>query len=128
MKTMKSKKGQTMLEYIIIVALIAISLIAAYKEYMKYFVKYPKLIEPFFTSEEKVIHKNTQCSKCGKNPIEGVLYKCLNCKKYDLCQNCEKIYGEKHGHNFLKLRKENYLQELEKVIETKNKDMKNNLI
>ena len=81
-----------------------------YKKYINYLVKYPKLIQPFFTSEEKVIHKNTKCSECGISPIEGILYKCLNCKKYDLCQKCEKIFGEKHGHNFLMLRKEQYLK------------------
>ena len=81
-----------------------------YKKYINYLVKYPKLIQPFFTSEEKVIHKNTKCSECGISPIEGILYKCLSCKKYDLCQKCEKIFGEKHGHNFLMLRKEEYLK------------------
>ena len=81
-----------------------------YKKYINYLVKYPKLIQPFFTSEEKVIHKNTKCSECGISPIEGILYKCLSCKKYDLCQKCENIFGEKHGHNFLMLRKEQYLK------------------
>ena len=81
-----------------------------YKKYINYLVKYPKLIQPFFTSEEKVIHKNIKCSECGISPIEGILYKCLNCEKYDLCQNCEKIFGEKHGHYFLMLRKEQYLK------------------
>ena len=91
-----------------------------YKKYKNYFVKYPKLIFPFFTSEEKVIHKNAKCSKCGLNPIEGTLYKCLTCDKYDLCQNCEKIFGEKHGHNFLILRNEKYLDDLKKIINDKN--------
>ena len=86
-----------------------------FKKYKNYMVKYPKLIHPFFTSEEKVIHKNQICSECGISPIEGIMYKCLSCKKYDLCQNCEKIYGEKHGHNFLMLRKEEYLKDFEKI-------------
>ena len=82
-----------------------------YKKYINFFVKYPKLIEPFFTAEKKAIHKNNKCSECGISPIEGTLYKCLSCKRYDLCQNCEKKYGEKHGHNFLMLRKEKYLND-----------------
>ena len=92
-----------------------------FKKYINIFVKYPKLVEPYFTSEEKVIHNNTKCSECGLNNIEGILYKCVKCKKYDLCQKCEKVYGEKHGHNFLVLRKENYLNDLEKAINSKNK-------
>ena len=87
-----------------------------YKKYINYLVNYPKLIQPFFTSVEKVIHKNTKCSECGISPIEGILYKCLSCKKYDLCQKCEKIFGEKHGHNFLMLRKEKYLKLFEDKI------------
>ena len=95
-----------------------------YKKYINYLVKYPKLIQPFFTSEEKVIHKNTKCSECGISPIEGILYKCLSCKKYDLCQKCEKIFGEKHGHNFLMLRKEKYLKLFEdKIKENKDENM-----
>ena len=54
---------------------------------------------------EKVIHKNSKCSKCGKSPIEGIRYLCLQCKSYELCQSCEKKYGEKHGHQLLMLRR-----------------------
>ena len=97
-----------------------------YKKYINYLVKYPKLIQPFFTSEEKVIHKNTKCSECGISPIEGILYKCLSCKKYDLCQKCEKIFGEKHGHNFLMLRKEQYLKLFkDKIKEDKDENREN---
>ena len=97
-----------------------------YKKYINYLVKYPKLIQPFFTSEEKVIHKNTKCSECGISPIEGILYKCLSCKKYDLCQKCEKIFGEKHGHNFLMLRKEQYLKLFkDKIKEDKDENIEN---
>jgi len=49
-----------------------------YKKYINYIVRYPKLIQPFFTSEEKVIHRNTKCSECGVSPVEGILYKCLS--------------------------------------------------
>ena len=97
-----------------------------YKKYINYIVRYPKLIQPFFTSEEKVIHKNSRCSGCGINPIEGILYRCINCEKYDLCQKCEKIFGEKHGHNFLVIRKEKYLQDLEKAIKDKNNEQMDN--
>ena len=90
-----------------------------YKKYINYIVKYPKLVEPFFTAEDRVIHKNTICSECNITPIEGILYKCLTCKKYDLCEKCEKIYGEKHGHNFFMIRKEQYSEDLKKIYNDK---------
>lgn len=83
---------------------------------------------------EKVIHKNTKCSKCGKSPIEGIRYLCLQCKSYELCQSCEKKYGEKHGHQLLMLRRaedfdifKNYffnkkkVEELDKIEEEEKK-------
>ena len=83
---------------------------------------------------EKVIHKNTKCSKCGKSPIEGIRYICLQCKSYELCQSCEKKYGEKHGHPLLMLRRaedfdkfKNYffnkkkVEELDKIEEEEKK-------
>ena len=48
----------------------------AYKKYINYLIKYPKLVEPFFTAEDKVIHKNTICSECKKGS-RG----CVQCKK-----------------------------------------------
>lgn len=50
--------------------------------------------------------KNTKCSQCGKSPVEGIRYYCLNCASYVLCQICEKEYGEKHGHALLMIRNE----------------------
>ena len=85
----------------------------------KFLIKYPKLIQPFFISEDISIHKNKSCSGCGICPIKGIMYKCLSCSKFNLCQNCEKKYAEKHGHYFLMLRKENYLNDLAKICNDK---------
>ena len=64
----------------------------------------------------KVIHENSKCSQCGKSPIEGIRYYCLNCLSYDLCEKCEKKYGEKHGHEMLMLRRPNDLKKYKKNI------------
>ncbi len=55
--------------------------------------------------EAKVAHKNSKCSKCGKSPIEGIRYFCMQCLTFELCQSCEKEYGKEHGHPLLKLRR-----------------------
>ena len=53
---------------------------------------------------ESLIHTGIKCSICQKFPIIGTRYKCLQCKSYDLCEECEKTHGMKHGHLLLKLR------------------------
>ena len=53
---------------------------------------------------ESLIHKGIKCSLCQRYPIVGIRYKCLQCKSYDLCEDCEKTHGLKHGHLLLKLR------------------------
>ena len=90
-----------------------------FQKLRKYLIKYPKLIQPYFTSEDIIIHKNKICSGCGISPIEGIMYKCLCCAKFNLCQNCEKKYAEKHGHNLLVLRRDNYLNDLAKIFNDK---------
>ena len=81
-----------------------------YQDLKDFFINYPKLIEPSFTSKEKIIHKNSKCKECGISPIEGTKYICMNCNSYELCSICENKFGEKHGHPLLKLRKADYLE------------------
>lgn len=81
-----------------------------YQRIKKMIISYPKLIEPYFIEKEKVIHINSKCSECGISPIIGIKYHCLNCDLYELCNDCEKKLGEKHGHPLLKLRKVDYLE------------------
>ena len=91
-----------------------------YQKYKNYFLKYPNLIEPYFTEEEKPIFTKYKCSECKINPIEGIMYICLNCENYTLCQKCENSCGEIHGHPLLMLRKEKYLEDFKKLIEDKD--------
>ena len=63
---------------------------------------------------ESLIHNGVKCSLCQTFPIVGIRYKCLQCKSYDLCENCEKTHGLKHGHLLIKLRNNKQLNMLEK--------------
>ena len=53
---------------------------------------------------EYLIHHGIKCDLCQKFPIVGIRYKCLQCKSYNLCEDCEKKEGMNHGHLLLKLR------------------------
>ena len=85
-------------------------------------------------NKTKVVHENSKCSKCGQSPIEGIRYYCLKCETFELCSECEKNYGEKHGHELLKIRrpedfnifkneiiKQKELQNLNKIEENEEK-------
>lgn len=87
-----------------------------YQDLKDFIINYPKLIEPSFAPKEKIIHKNSKCKECGISPIEGIKYICMNCNSYELCSICEKRFGEKHGHPFLKLRKADYFEKFFKKI------------
>ena len=53
---------------------------------------------------ESLIHHGIKCDLCQRFPIVGIRYKCLQCKSYNLCEDCEKKEGMNHGHLLLKLR------------------------
>ena len=53
---------------------------------------------------ESLIHHGIKCDLCQKFPIVGIRYKCLQCKSYNLCEDCEIKEGMNHGHLLLKLR------------------------
>lgn len=52
--------------------------------------KEPIVLEPLVKPliKPKIIHSNIVCNECKMSPIVGSRFKCLNCKDYDLCQNC----------------------------------------
>ena len=51
----------------------------------------------------KNIHFGVECCGCGCTPIMGARYKCSVCEKVDFCEQCEKKYGENHGHPLIKI-------------------------
>lgn len=65
------------------------------------------------------IHVNVKCDKCNKIPIVGIRYKCAVCGDFDLCESCEEYFGEKHGHPFFIMRKN------ENTVPTQNKTSRN---
>lgn len=59
---------------------------------------------------KKEIHNNSKCSICDMSPIVGTRYLCLECEKYEMCEECEKKLGEMHGHQMLVLRRNKDLE------------------
>ncbi len=74
-----------------------------------------------------VKHNNKKCKKCGEDPIEGILYKCSECREYYLCEKCEQInyFDKSHIHNFIKIRKPSIKYNIEQKLLENNK---NNII
>ena len=52
---------------------------------------------------DKIVHYNIACDGCKAFPIIGCRYKCTICDDFDYCEECEKKFGEKHNHPFLKI-------------------------
>ena len=53
---------------------------------------------------DSLIHYGIKCNACGKFPIAGIRYKCIQCNSYNLCEECEIKCGKNHGHSLLQLR------------------------
>ena len=53
---------------------------------------------------DSLIHFGIKCNACGKFPIAGIRYKCIQCNSYNLCEECEIKCGKNHGHSLLQLR------------------------
>ena len=60
----------------------------------------------FLNNNNFIIHYDIYCSKCNKI-IEGIRYKCSECKNYNLCSKCEEINNKtnEHDHDFYKIKK-----------------------
>jgi|UniRef100_A0A6C0BFN3 hypothetical protein len=55
-----------------------------------------------------VIHTGVFCNVCGKHNITGVRYKCLFCKDFDMCEDCEaKTTLHDATHSFIKIKDTN---------------------
>lgn len=50
-------------------------------------------------------HQFTTCRGCKVSPIRGVLYKCVQCQDYDLCESCKKARIHK-SHSFFPVKSE----------------------
>ena len=55
-------------------------------------------------SSSKLIHRGICCNRCGKQNIQGIRYKCVQCKNYNLCENCENSYTHDMKHIMVKIR------------------------
>ena len=67
-------------------------------------------------------HIGIKCSECGVNPIVGFRYKCMSCNNYNLCENCES--NDIHSyHNFIKLRKKDFVSAKSNPCDIKKKDV-----
>ena len=73
---------------------------------------------------EALIHHGIRCNVCQKFPIVGIRYKCIQCKSFDLCEQCERQFGEKHGHLLLKLRNNEQIKMMTKNYKQKEKEVK----
>lgn len=54
--------------------------------------------------EKKIYHEGIKCDGCKEFPIMGIRYKCNSCLDFDLCEKCEDLLAEDHGHAFIKYR------------------------
>ena len=65
-------------------------------------------------TENKIMHSYTyvhthtgvSCDNCGKTDLCGIRYKCLFCKDFDLCEECESKPIPNHpvSHVFIKIK------------------------
>ena len=53
-------------------------------------------------NKNQIIHEGTKCSLCGQSPIIGIMYKCIECDDFNICEICED--SQKHPHPFYKIR------------------------
>ena len=67
------------------------------------------VLKSLYKSINLNIHRNIKCENCSQKPIIGIRFKCLECKEYNLCDNCMSLNDEKNFHihdSFKKIRKE----------------------
>jgi hypothetical protein len=39
------------------------------------------------------VHADVTCDGCGRSPIAGIRYKCVNCDEFNFCEDCEVCVG-----------------------------------
>ena len=55
-------------------------------------------------NSSKMIHRGICCNRCGKENIQGIRYKCVQCMNFNLCENCENNYIHDMKHIMVKIR------------------------
>jgi hypothetical protein len=63
----------------------------------------------------KTIHNGIKCDNCYKNPIVGYRYKCLTCKEFNLCEECEEANERSNAHPHLFIKMAKYVQDINKI-------------
>jgi hypothetical protein len=53
---------------------------------------------------QKIIHNSVSCNGCMKPHIHGLRYKCVFCKDFDLCEECEVSTTHSENHSFIKIK------------------------
>lgn len=72
---------------------------------------------------KKVTHCGVTCDKCHKEDIQGNRMKCLQCKNYDLCEDCYKSKNSFHPYHSFQIISEPE-QVIEKVVQVIEKPKK----
>ena len=73
-------------------------------------------------NQNELIHHNIKCNKCNEDNIKGIRYKCLQCKSFNLCSNCEANNEHDPTHIFIKIRKP--LKDEEELLMKENRELK----
>jgi hypothetical protein len=55
-------------------------------------------------ANDEIIHKGITCNGCLKHGMIGIRYKCLICKNFDFCEQCESTLSHNPLHIFMKIK------------------------
>ena len=83
----------------------------------------------FSMSNCNTVHIGVKCENCGKNPIQGIRYKCTICNNYNLCENCEELNSiekfHSQDHDFIRMRNERKNNQIPKQNLNNNDNLNN---
>ena len=57
----------------------------------------------FRSKNSGVIHTGIMCNACKTKSFSGIRYTCVECKNFDLCQNCERETNMHSQHIMIRL-------------------------
>jgi hypothetical protein len=76
------------------------------------------LNQKIVTQQTKNIHIGVSCNGCMKTNIYGIRYKCVFCRDFDLCEECDVNLAFTHdpNHSFIKIKNtDNFNMMIQKV-------------